>query len=108
MRAVSLTPLYRIFSYSRPLDYGLNLAAIIAAIGSGIALAVTELIFGNLTNLIHDFSLATISKEEFLAGVNQETLYFVYAFIGRFICSYIFTVTSPTVLFTSYTRLMLF
>ncbi|KAM0541190.1 hypothetical protein ACHAPJ_013354 [Fusarium lateritium] len=89
----------RIFSYAEPLDYLLTGASAIAAIGSGIAMALMNVIFGGLVELINNFAQGNKSPAEFRDAVSTHILRFVYLFIARFACSYIFTVSVGATLF---------
>ncbi|KAF2136052.1 uncharacterized protein K452DRAFT_303071 [Aplosporella prunicola CBS 121167] len=82
----------RIFSYSESADWLLNAVGLVAAIGSGVALAMIELLFGNFVNIIQDFTASRSTPQEFRHDISSATLNFVYVFVGRFVCSYVFTV----------------
>ncbi|KAF4972245.1 hypothetical protein FSARC_1142 [Fusarium sarcochroum] len=82
----------RIFSHAEPLDYLLIMASAVGAIGSGIAMALINVVFGGLVELINDFAQGDKSPTEFRNAVSTHVLRFIYLFIGRFACSYGFTV----------------
>ncbi|EXL98771.1 hypothetical protein FOIG_09495 [Fusarium odoratissimum NRRL 54006] len=82
----------RIFSYAEPLDYLLIAASAIGAIGSGIAMALMNVIFGGFVDIINDFTQGDKSPAEFRGSVRTHILRFIYIFIGRFVCTYVFTV----------------
>lgn len=48
----------RVFTYGRPLDYVLEAIAIIAAIGSGVALAMVNIVLGQFMNVLSGASMA--------------------------------------------------
>ncbi|EHK18460.1 uncharacterized protein TRIVIDRAFT_47399 [Trichoderma virens Gv29-8] len=74
---------------------------ILAAMGSGTVLPLMTLIFGNFVSVFTDFALGRISSENFRGKVNHYTLYFVYMFIAKAACTYIymflFTVVAASV-----------
>ncbi|KXH37252.1 ATP-binding cassette sub-family B member 5 [Colletotrichum simmondsii] len=79
---------FRIFRYGGPTDYVLEFVAIVAAIGSGVGLAVVNLVLGQFMDIISDYTAGAISSDEFMAGVSN--LYFVYIGIVRFVLTYIY------------------
>ncbi|KAK7425779.1 hypothetical protein QQZ08_007755 [Neonectria magnoliae] len=83
----------RIFSYSEPLDYVLVAISAAGAVGSGIAMALMNVIFGAFVGVINDFTQGDISPAKFRDAIGTHILRFIYIFIGRFVCSYIFTVS---------------
>lgn len=46
----------RIFSFSGSKDYALNSVALLAAIGSGVALPFIQIVFGGFVTLVNDFA----------------------------------------------------
>ncbi|KAF9879522.1 multidrug resistance protein 3 (p glycoprotein 3) [Colletotrichum karsti] len=78
----------RVFKYGEPVDYVLEFIGILAAIGSGVALTMMNLIIGNMSN---DFTAATANPDKFMASVSQNALYFVYIGIARFATTYIYS-----------------
>ncbi|KAI0107924.1 P-loop containing nucleoside triphosphate hydrolase protein [Hypoxylon sp. NC0597] len=76
----------RIFQYGNRTDYILEAIGIVAAIGSGVALSLTNVVIGQL--------LTTFSKSDFSdIGRNSRTLslYFVYIGIARLVLTYIYS-----------------
>ncbi|KAF5963681.1 leptomycin B resistance protein pmd1 [Fusarium bulbicola] len=88
----AFTNYLRIFSYAEPLDHILVVASAVGAIGSGVAMALTNVIFGGFVEIINDFAQGQKSPADFRRTVNIHILRFIYVFIGRFVCSYTFTV----------------
>ncbi|PSK51787.1 Leptomycin B resistance protein pmd1 [Elsinoe australis] len=80
----------RIFSYCGGLDVTLNIIGIIAAAGSGVSLALVQLVFGGFVTVISDFQRGATSRSEFDSLVSTYALRFVYIFIARFALTYIF------------------
>ncbi|OLN93242.1 Leptomycin B resistance protein pmd1-like protein 6 [Colletotrichum chlorophyti] len=81
----------RVFAYGQPLDYVLQLIAILAAIGSGVAMALVNLVTGQLINIMSDPTLSTRDPDRFMAAVSKNALYFVYIGIARFGFTYIYS-----------------
>ncbi|EON67317.1 hypothetical protein W97_06570 [Coniosporium apollinis CBS 100218] len=80
-----------IFSFSEPKDYVLNSVALVAAIGSGVALPFVEIVFGKFVTVVNDFAQGRSSPAEFRQDVNKYALYFVYIFLARFVLAWIWT-----------------
>ncbi|KAF2452503.1 P-loop containing nucleoside triphosphate hydrolase protein [Lineolata rhizophorae] len=88
----ALVAYMRIFSHADGTDWVLLTVATLAAIGSGASLSMVQLIFGDYVDVISDFSLGILSPSEFRDVIVTHTLRFIWVFIARFFCSYIFTV----------------
>lgn len=61
----------RVFAYGQTLDYVLESIAILAAIGSGVASALMNLVIGQLMNIMSDPTLSTREPEIFMAAVSK-------------------------------------
>ncbi|KAF2667709.1 multidrug resistance protein 2 [Microthyrium microscopicum] len=71
------------------------LICLLTALGAGIAMPLMFLVFGRL---VGDFTAyftpgSNVTKERFMHGINQNTLYMVYLGIARFFLSYISMIT---------------
>ncbi|EXM18872.1 hypothetical protein V3481_016404 [Fusarium oxysporum f. sp. vasinfectum] len=78
----------RVFTFGQTTDYILESIAIIAAIASGIALAIVNLVVGQFISLLSDSH--TSEPDGFMSAVQRTALYFVYIGIVRFACTYIY------------------
>ncbi|RKK98516.1 Leptomycin B resistance protein pmd1 [Fusarium oxysporum] len=78
----------RVFTFGQTTDYALESIAIIAAIASGIALAIVNLVVGQFVSLLSDSH--TSEPDGFMSAVQRTALYFVYIGIVRFACTYIY------------------
>ncbi|KAI3579593.1 ABC transporter type 1, transmembrane domain-containing protein [Fusarium oxysporum f. sp. albedinis] len=78
----------RVFTFGQTTDYALESIAIIAAITSGIALAIVNLVVGQFISLLSDSH--TSQTNGFMSAVQRTALYFVYIGIVRFACTYIY------------------
>ncbi|KAH7196128.1 P-loop containing nucleoside triphosphate hydrolase protein [Fusarium oxysporum] len=78
----------RVFTFSQTTDYALESIAIIAAIASGIALAIVNLVVGQFISLLSDSH--TSQPNGFMSAVQRTALYFIYIGIVRFTCTYIY------------------
>ncbi|RKL12253.1 Leptomycin B resistance protein pmd1 [Fusarium oxysporum] len=79
----------RIAHYGRPVDYLLGSIGILAAIGSGVAFAMVNLIIGDFISIMTDFTASGSAPDGFMSQVSK--LYFVYIAIARFICTYVYS-----------------
>ncbi|PGH27600.1 hypothetical protein AJ80_00613 [Polytolypa hystricis UAMH7299] len=81
----------RILTYGTALDHFLMIAAAICAVGAGIALPLMNIVFGNLVSDFNGYFIpgSGVTKSQFLSGVNQNALYIVYIFIGKFVLGYV-------------------
>ncbi|KAL6695716.1 P-loop containing nucleoside triphosphate hydrolase protein [Trichoderma pleuroticola] len=79
----------------------LYVVGVLASMGSGTVLPLMTLIFGNFVSVFTDFTLGRIPSENFRDKVNHYTLYFIYMFIAKVACTYIymflFTVVAASV-----------
>ncbi|KAH8807174.1 P-loop containing nucleoside triphosphate hydrolase protein [Xylogone sp. PMI_703] len=67
-------------------------AGTLAAVGSGTVLPLMTLIFGNFVSVFTDFALDRIPSSEFRSKIDHYTLYFIYMFIAKLGCTYIYMV----------------
>ncbi|KAF4967225.1 hypothetical protein FSARC_5204 [Fusarium sarcochroum] len=81
---------FRVFTYGGPREYALQVVGIIAAIASGVAMAMVNVVFGRFISLLSDFSTSGSVPEGFMAAVQTAALYFVYIGIVRFVATYIY------------------
>ncbi|KAG5815052.1 hypothetical protein H9Q74_002962 [Fusarium xylarioides] len=81
----------RIAHYGRPVDYLLGSIGILAAIGSGVAFAMVNLIIGDFISIMTDFTTSRSASDGFMSQVSKSALYFVYIAIARFVCTYIYS-----------------
>ncbi|KAI7153802.1 ATP-binding cassette multidrug transport protein [Hortaea werneckii] len=81
----------RIFSYGTPTVLSFQAIAIIAACGSGVALALVNLVLGNFITLLSEFSSGRDVPDNFMSLVSKQSLYFVYIGIARFGCIYLYS-----------------
>ncbi|SPJ90383.1 related to ATP-binding cassette multidrug transport protein ATRC [Fusarium torulosum] len=81
----------RVSHYGRPIDYLLGSIGILAAIGSGVAFAMVNLIIGDFISIITGFTASGSAPAGFMSQVSKSALYFVYIAIARFVCTYIYS-----------------
>ncbi|CAI4216063.1 unnamed protein product [Parascedosporium putredinis] len=91
-----MTPLLsRVYRYGSPLDYTLGAIGIIAAIASGVALALVNAVFGGFVTAMIDFAtsgtLRATSCPKYPNTLWIYSLYFVYIGIARFALTYIYS-----------------
>ncbi|OJJ32293.1 hypothetical protein ASPWEDRAFT_62003 [Aspergillus wentii DTO 134E9] len=85
-------------SYFRILSYGARNGGIFAiilglacAMGSGIALPLMNIVFGQLVGVFNEYFVpnSRVTEEQFKSAVNTDSLYIVYLFIGKFVLTYV-------------------
>ncbi|ETS84302.1 hypothetical protein PFICI_02327 [Pestalotiopsis fici W106-1] len=81
----------RIFTYAQPIDIVLELLAFVAAAGSGVGLAIVNIVIGNFITILNRFVVGESTASEFMSNVSKYCLYFVYIGIGRLVLVYIYT-----------------
>lgn len=59
------------FTYCQPLDCALEIIAILAAIGSGVAMAMMNLVIGELMNVMSDPTRIAADPDGFMAAVSK-------------------------------------
>ncbi|TQN63825.1 Leptomycin B resistance protein pmd1, partial [Colletotrichum shisoi] len=91
--------LFRVFTYGRPFDYAVQLVGIVAAIGSGVALALVNVVIGQFMDVFTDYSNKTLSPSQFMVQVSKFCIYFVYIGIARLVCTYIYATAFTYVAF---------
>ncbi|KAB8213879.1 P-loop containing nucleoside triphosphate hydrolase protein [Aspergillus novoparasiticus] len=82
----------RVFTFGDPRLYVLECIAFVAAITSGVAVAMVNLVMGNFLTLLSDFSFsdATSMPGDFMGAVRTSALYFVCIGIVRLVATYIY------------------
>lgn len=87
----NLKNFFRVLSYGTTLDWVLMALSFFASIGAGIAMPLMNIVFGKLVGNFANYFIpgTNVTKAEFQASVNKNTLYIVYLFIGKFVMSYI-------------------
>ncbi|RSL90957.1 hypothetical protein CEP51_000511 [Fusarium floridanum] len=80
----------RLFTCGRPIDHVLEFIGILAAIGSGTALALVNIVLGQFITLLTDFTSDSASTQRFMSDVSKYSLYFIYIGIARFAFTYIY------------------
>ncbi|RHZ61470.1 ABC transporter ATP-binding protein [Aspergillus thermomutatus] len=86
----ALKSFLRIFTFGQTLDYILGLIGLLAAIGSGVALAMVNLVLGDFMTLLSGSTVGSTVSDNFMSKVTKLSLYFVYIGIARFGCTYIY------------------
>ncbi|KAL4881827.1 P-loop containing nucleoside triphosphate hydrolase protein [Aspergillus karnatakaensis] len=82
----------RVFTYGDTKLYAIECVAIIAAVASGVALALVNLVIGNFLTLLSDFSFSDPDSipDNFMSAVSTSALYFVYIGIARLVATYLY------------------
>ncbi|KAI1420386.1 multidrug resistance protein [Xylaria sp. FL1777] len=81
----------RVFGYARGWDLPLFALAAVAAAGAGVSLPLVNIIFGRLVNQFNGYFLdpPTLSRSEFQASLNKNSLYLFVIFLARFTLAYL-------------------
>ncbi|MCI08724.1 ABC transporter B family member, partial [Trifolium medium] len=77
-------PLYKLFSFSDPLDRLLMFVGTLGAIGNGISIPLMLLIFGTLINAFGDYKDSDVVDE-----VSKMSLKLVYLGAGTFVAAFL-------------------
>ncbi|VUC28109.1 unnamed protein product [Clonostachys rosea] len=85
-------PFSRVFTFGDSRLYLLEAIAVVAAIGSGVALAMVNLVMGQFLTLLSDFSFSDGASmpTNFMSAVQSSALKFVYIGVARLIATYIY------------------
>ncbi|KAM0424826.1 hypothetical protein ACHAPT_009882 [Fusarium lateritium] len=86
----ALKSFIRVFRYGTPREYLLESIGVFAAIISGVALAMVNVVIGQFITLLNDFTTSGSIPEGFMAAVQKTALYFVYIGIVRLVATYIY------------------
>ncbi|KAF7555899.1 hypothetical protein G7Z17_g1775 [Cylindrodendrum hubeiense] len=84
----------RVFTYSSTTDRVLMGIALVAALASGTAMAMLNLVLGDFIAVLGDFSGGEFDMGNFLDSVSRYALYFVYLGIARIFLVYVFSLLS--------------
>lgn len=91
---VPVSNYWRILSFGSTKDHAILLVALTAALASGVALPLMNIIFGKLVGNFNNYFIpgSGVTEAEFKRTVNRNALFIVYLFIGKFVLTYISTV----------------
>ncbi|KAL5149237.1 ABC transporter B family member 11 [Glycine soja] len=81
-KTVKTVPLYKLFSFADPLDNLLMFLGTVGAIGNGVSIPLTILMFGNMINAFGGTENSNVVDE-----VSKVSLKFVYFAVGTFLLS---------------------
>ncbi|OJJ00274.1 hypothetical protein ASPVEDRAFT_189111 [Aspergillus versicolor CBS 583.65] len=83
----------RVFTFGDTKLYVLECIAVVAAIASGVALAMVNVVIGRFMTLLSNFSFSDASSipDNFMSAVRTSALYFVYIGIVRLVATYIYS-----------------
>lgn len=73
------------------MDVALELIAIAAALASGVALALLNVVMGDFITVLTDFVSGASTRDKFMSDVSTYCMYFVYIGIARLCLAYIYT-----------------
>ncbi|KAI1774119.1 P-loop containing nucleoside triphosphate hydrolase protein [Hypoxylon cercidicola] len=81
----------RVFKYAKFWDFVLMVAALLAAMGSGVTLPLMNVVFGALVGNFSSYFLPVpgLTEAEFRASLDRNALYIFCLFIGKFVLTYI-------------------
>ncbi|UPK99813.1 hypothetical protein LCI18_010748 [Fusarium solani-melongenae] len=83
---------FRIFRYGTSVEYFMQVVATFCAVGSGVGMAMVNLVFGKFITVITDYATGLSTPAEFRNEAAKLALYFFIIGIGRFILSYGYSV----------------
>lgn len=64
-----IQPIQRIFTYAGPVESAFLFIALVAALASGVALAMVNLVFGTFITVVSDFVSGSSTPEQFRSQV---------------------------------------
>ncbi|KAF7559914.1 hypothetical protein G7046_g4252 [Stylonectria norvegica] len=82
---------FRVFTYNDTIGWISTAIALICMVASGVLLPLMNLVFGKFVTVFNGFNTGEKTPDEFRAGINHYTLYFVYLFIAKLGLVYIWT-----------------
>ncbi|KAK6086432.1 multidrug resistance protein 3 (p glycoprotein 3) [Seiridium cupressi] len=82
---------FRTFTYAQPSDIVLEVVAFIAAAGSGVGLAIVNLVLGNFITILNRFVAGQSTTSDFMRDVSTYCLYLVYIGVARLVLVYTYT-----------------
>ncbi|KAL2868927.1 ABC transporter ATP-binding protein [Aspergillus lucknowensis] len=89
-------------NYIRILSYGARngdgiamVLGLVCAMGSGVALPLMNIVFGNQVGTLNQYSTpgSALDEEQVRRTIDRNSLYIVYLFIGKFVLTYVSMVT---------------
>ncbi|CAG7979770.1 unnamed protein product [Penicillium salamii] len=81
----------RIFHYGARNEYVLQCIATVAALGSGVGMALVNLVFGQFITLIINYVSGDGNPSSFRDGAARLSLFFFIIGLARFICTYVYS-----------------
>ncbi|KAL7621068.1 hypothetical protein AAE478_008380 [Parahypoxylon ruwenzoriense] len=84
-RIPTISDYFRVFSYATKWDFFIYATASVASIGAGITMPLMTVVFGQLVSQFTDYFRvsSSISQQDFERILNQQALYIMALFIGR-------------------------
>ncbi|KAJ5782032.1 ABC transporter [Penicillium paradoxum] len=86
--AGALKSYLRIFQYGSPRDYTLQACATACALGSGVGMALVNLVFGQFITVITDYTSSHANPSKFRSDAGRLSLYFFIIGLCRFFLTY--------------------
>ncbi|WOK97290.1 ABC transporter B family member 11-like [Canna indica] len=83
-RSESTVPFHKLFSFAEPWDVALMVAGTIGALGSGMAMPLMTLIFGELVN-----AFGVVDRQSIVSEVSKVVLKFIYLALGTSVASFL-------------------
>ena len=86
---------WRILSTGTRRDHLVLSAALTAALASGVALPLSNIIFGRLIGNFTEYFVpgTSVTEQEFKHSISKNALFFVYLFVAKFVLTYISAVS---------------
>ncbi|OTB18178.1 hypothetical protein K445DRAFT_314988 [Daldinia sp. EC12] len=81
----------RIFKYGTPKEHALQFVAAACALGSGVGMALVNLVFGQFITVINNFSSGASSPDDFRKDASRLALYFFIIGIARFVLTFAYS-----------------
>lgn len=90
-KSMGFGPYLRVWRYANSTDHLLRICGFLAACGAGAALPLMTIVFGGMVNDFNDFGAGKSSMDEMYDNISNNSLWFLYLFIGKFVLVFIHT-----------------
>lgn len=92
---------WRILTTGTRRDHLVLSVALTAALASGVALPLSNIIFGRLVGKFTEYFVpgTSVTEQEFKHSISKNALFFVYLFIAKFVLTYISAVSIDAALY---------
>ena len=80
---------FRIWSYATPIDHGIRICGIVAALANGAALPLMTLVFGDMVDKFNAWGAGRSTPDDLMDAISKNSLWFTYLFIAILALSFL-------------------